>query len=373
MVAAIHSAVKATLDSRTYTGVITPSATTFTIVKGGTGGNIIAGSIYEFSYKPTPVSETTINVYARTGQDGDQFNAGRGNVSVRSFDIPSRSMLSDRIEVYQPATYAVYELGVWVMGGSVWLYTYERLRSDPSNTSLARVCVLKSTDGLVGRAFSAPVVQSFNSLIILHSVINADAGGVNKRAIMGYSNPQGLHRCEVSANGTFSTPVRLWTLANATEGYAVNADNNGTVIDVFRVDTGGFLMQSVSTDWGLTFSAPVSTGIGAATKAKPTPYLTLTPNFGNRVTTMFNDRGNGNRDLASALNPVSNVLSATWNATNFIGAPATQGNGNGCVVSVNAREYLYVVAKENLPNTDLYWWTMKDNFTTYNVPPNPWR
>lgn len=366
MIGAIHASAKAVIDVGEYTNSIIPGTSpSFTNTVGGTGGVVSLNPVYEFGYKFLRKNAKIINVFSRTGEDGNQQTVGLGGIIVRSFDAVSKTMLSDRVEVYNDPNYCVFEYLPYSTGSEIWIYTHERLRSDPNNASLARTCLIKSTDGLVGRSFAAPVVQTaWNDYIVPLNIL-PDASGQNY-LYLGKGSPAGLRRATVAADGSLG-PISSALIAapGLTEGYIVSVAP-GTFLGVFRLDGGGFLQQASSADYGATWTALSSTGIGAAASAKITPTLMRCLNRPGNVITVFNDRGNGNRDLASSGNPIASALAGTWVATNFVGSPATQGNGGAFPINIDTQEYLYVVARQTGSPvvTDLIYWVIKDRYAT---------
>jgi hypothetical protein len=366
MIGAIHARAKAVIDAGTYSNLIIPGTSpSFTNTVGGTGGIVSLNPVYEFGYKFLRKDENTINVFSRTGEDGDQQTTGLGGIIVRTFDQLSKVMLADRVEIYNDPTYCVFEYLPYSTGSEIWIYTHERLRSDPNNTALARTCLIKSTDGLVGRTFAAPVVQSAWNDYIVPLKILPDSSGQNYLYV-GKGSPAGIRRCTVAVDGTLGAiSAALISASGLTEGYIISV-SPGTFLGVFRLDGGGFLQQASSTDYGATWTALSSTGIGAAASAKITPTLMRCLNRPGNLITVFNDRGNGNRDLGSSGNPIASALAGTWVATNFIGSPATQGNGGGFPLNVNNQEYLYVIARQTGSPvvTDMIYWVIKDRYST---------
>ena len=375
MIANLQPRLKTIIDSKTYTNVLTPNvSTSFTNTSGGTGGNVILNSVYEFSYKFTQPSASKINVYSRTGEDGQQQDSGLGTIVVRTFDTTSRTMLDDRIVVYNDPDYCVFEHTFWDRPDGVWIYTNERLRADVNNAAAGRNCLLKSTDGKIGRAFGAPIVQAAVTDYIVPLNVIPDAGGQNYLYI-GKGAPAGLRRAAVAADGTLSAMSdRLISASGLTEGSIVDL-GSGTFLGVFRLDGGGFLQQASSTDYGATWTALSSTGIGAATGAKITPKLLKCMNRPGNLMTMFNDRGSSNRDRGSSNNPIASALSGAWVAPSFIGTPSTQGNGGGVGIDIDRNEYLYCVAQQTGSPvvTNLIWWIIRDSYSTKVQNLNAWQ
>lgn len=380
---ALHSVVSNVLSSLTDTTSIVPNtATPAAVSKGGTGGLSIVNTFYEFGYKQTEGPNSyTVNLYSRTGQDSYQQVTNSGTIAVRTFDIPGLVLNNDRTVVYNDANYAVFEYLPVAVGTEIWIWTYERLRSDPTNTVTARICFLRSLDGLTGRVFAAPVVQTLPNVgqITFHSVIKGAADGSIKYLILGYGSPAGLRRCNINlSTGELTNLTLVATKSSLSEGGEINIDNSGTIISLSRVDSGGYLQQSVSTDWGLTFSTPVDSLVGASTSPKPTPCVVMTANRPGNLTVSFNDRGAGNRDKLVTFTSKSNALALSYQTSVFIGTPATQGNSGLRVVDGRLGLYLYVCAKENgepvgTTTTTLLYWVMKDQYVTNFVEPAPWR
>lgn len=375
MIGPIHDSAAARIAAATYTNAFEFAAQSITVANGGTAGNTILNPVYEFSYKFTRPSADQINVYARTGEDGQQSVSGLGGIVVRTFDIPSRSMLSDRVEVYNDPDYCVFEHAFWDRPDGVWIYTHERLRSDPSNAAAGRICLIKSTDGKRGRSFAPPIVMPWSDYVLPLGVYPGNATGTEQYFYFGGGSPKGVRRSLVSSDGTLSAMSSPLTTASGLTEASIVAWPDGRMLAVIRLDGGGFLQQASSLDYGASWSAVSSTGIGASTGAKVTPKLLRCLNRPGRLITMFNDRGNGNRDVASSGNPAAGAFAGAWAATSFIGTPATQGNGGGVGIDVERSEYLYCCARQTGSPvvTELRWWTIRDNYLTRVQSPAPWQ
>lgn len=375
----IHPAAKSALDGLTNSNVITPNTgAAISVLSGGADGNAVVNTEYELGYKYTKPNDNTINVYARTGQDGTVQTVGNGAIVVRTFDIPSASMLSDRIQIWYDAIWAVYEYMVWDRPNDVWIYLAERARGSSENSAV-RFSLLKSTDGKVGRSFSRAKVLDYvatnAALQIPLSFVKAGAGGTGDYIVLGVGQPAGLRLANILPDGDWGTPSVIVLTNGISEGSFINAPTPGTILGVYRNDSGNSLLAAYSTDFGATWTSNISTGVGAATGAKPTPTLLKCANNPNRVITLFNDRGSLNNDRGSGLNPISAVLANTWNSTITINGTATQGNGQLVEIGKSTSKYLYCVPKEVGSSpvlTDLRWWVLQENYTK-SVSPNPWR
>jgi len=372
MISAIHAAVKASLDAKTYTARAYPTGTSISVVKGGPTSVRVTNPVFEISYKLAPVSASTINVYCRTGADTFQYLTGYGEVVCRTFDIASRDFNNDRAVVYTDATYCVYEALPWVINGKIFLFTHERLRSDPTNTATARNCVMVSTDGLVGKSFSAAVVASFTNYVIPSSVIT-NSDGTYSIIYGAAAAPTGIYKAAISTayDGTLTGFGQVSTNVGSEGGY-LNLDASGTVMGLYRFDAGAPLRAIKSTNWGAAWSAFANT-IGAATGAKVTPKLIRCAGDATKSIVSFNDRGNGNFDYVSSLNTDASLTA------NSLRAPArlsdttnSLGNSSICVLSSADRSYLCVATATgsgNNPN-QMFWWIFTDSL---NVIPAPWQ
>lgn len=384
---AIHAAVKAALDAKTYTGNIVPNnTTTATVVVGGTSGVAIPYSVYDWGFKFIRVSDTTINVYSHTGSDQQAGDAGTGAMRMRTFDIPTQTMNNDGIEFQLDDTYYIQEHHPVVLGGSIYIYLVELLRAEVNVVANRRVRMIKSTDGLVGRSFGAPInltqgdpnEAALKNASVIHEIYNGNADGSIKYLNRGSGSPAGLRRQTVGPDGVLSDTTLINAASGYSEGSTLNLDNTGRVLDINRINTGAKLQQCYSADWGASWSPLVDTNIGAATGAKVTPSMCKSASRGDRVTVFFNDRGDSSRDVISALNPIDAVGVASapaWNPTTYLGAVGTQGNGAGCVADRKKGTYLYCVADEIVSGetTRMLYWVAKDNYTTKQVQPAPWR
>ncbi|WP_413457162.1 hypothetical protein [Herbaspirillum huttiense] len=372
MIGPIHAAVKAGLDAKSYAARTYPTGTSISVIKGGPTGVRPLNPVYELSYKPVPVSSATINVYCRTGSDGYQHLAGFGEVVVRTFDTGKRDFNADRTVVYTDANYCVYELLAWSINGSIWLFTHERLRSNPTSTASARNCVMVSTDGLQGKAFAPAVVCSFSNYVIPSSVLTNN-DGASSVVYGGAGTSPGIYKALVNTtyDGTLSSFSQVSTNI-ASEGSYLNMDTAGTVIGVYRTDTGAPLRMTRSTNWGSSWSGYANT-IGASAGAKVTPKLIRCAGDASRVIVSFNDRGSGNFDYISSLNADAGL------AANSLRAPArlsdlaiSNGNGSICALSASDRSYLCIAASlmGNNAANNMIWWIFCDSV---NVAPAPWQ
>lgn len=381
---AIHSAVAAALGGKTNTNVITPNTTTsFTTVSGGGPGNAIVNAFYEYKFQMTRQSENLMNVYSTNGSDSTIMNAGNGGLSVRTFDIPSQAMMNDRTQVYIDASYYMTEYIATVVNNSVWIFTFEFLRASPGVYGSTRVMFMQSTDGLVGRAFTAAVqvgsgYAGDGNASVFHGVINGSADGLTRYLMRGQGGANGLRRSNMSGTGVLSNTTLVASKSGFSEGACINLDNTGRILDIARIDSGDFLQQCYSNDWGVTFSQPISAGFTAATQAKVTPSLMKTASRGDMVSAFFCDRGNASREQGCAFNQINSVGVASapsWNPITFVSSVATQGNGQCVVIDRTKGLYLYCTAVETNAGatTDFRWWVIRDNYTTKQVSPAPWQ
>ncbi len=372
MIGPIHTAIKASLDSRTYTNRTYPTGTSISVIKGGPTSIRVANPVFEISYKLVPISASTINVYCRTGADNFQYLPGYGEVVCRTFNTSIRDFNNDRTVVYSDANYCVYEALPWVINGSIFLFTYERLRSDPTNPAVARNCVMVSTDGLVGKSFGPAVVASFTNYVIPSAVITNSDGTLS--IIYGAAAaPTGIYKAAISTSydGTLTGFAQVSTNV-ASEGGYLNIDGSGTVMGLYRFDAGAPLRATKSTNYGVSWTAFTNT-IGAATGAKVTPKLIRCSGDSTRTIVSYNDRGAGNFDYVSSLNTDASLTSYSLRSpARFSDTTNSLGNSSICALSSADRSYLCVVTSTgsgNSPN-NMYWWIFTDSV---NVIPAPWR
>lgn len=370
MIGNIQKVIKPILAGATYQPYGFPSQSAIGVEQGNGNGVQRFNPEYEISYKFTEVSDTVLNCFVRTGADNFQHVAGFGNIVLRTFDKTNKKFNDDRGYVYQPSLYCVYELFPFIYQGSVYIATYERLRSDPTNEALGRNCILKSTDGLVGRNFGAPVVQSF----INYSVPSAFCDGPSNTKYLYFGvqtvGVTGLYRALFSADGTLSGFSSV-LLTQLSENSILNIDNAGNMLCVYRINTGNRLFQTRSSNYGATWTAGVSTGLGAATGAKVTPSMHFSKTNPTRINLAFNDRGAGNRDFVTTGTLATNALTPSWRLLSSF-STTRNTNGNGELYPINEKGDLIYVAQSasatNDPN-NVFYWIFNEGF---NVDRRPW-
>lgn len=370
MLSNIQPAIKTILDGATYQPYSFPSQSAIGIEQGNGNGVQWTNPEYEISYKFVDISESLLNCYVRTGADNYQHFAGFGNVVLRTFDKVNQKFNDDRGYVYQPTDYCVFELYPFIYQGSIYIATYERLRSDPTNEALGRNCIIKSNDGLVGRSFNAPVVQSFINYAVPSAFCDGPSG--SKYIYYGVQTVgvTGLYRALFSADGTLSGFASVF-LTQLSENSIVNTDNIGGMLCVYRINTGNRLFQTRSTNYGQTWTAGVSTGLGAATGAKVTPSMHFSKTNPTRLNVAFNDRGNGNRDFITTGTLTTNANSASWRLlSTFSTTRSTNGNGEFYPIN-NQGDCIYIAQSASATNdpNNVFYWIFNEGF---NVNPRPW-
>lgn len=304
-----------------------------------------------------PVNDEITSQYFRTGADDYQGTDSHGTVGVRSF-LKSKLRFSgdpaDRQIVYSPTLWAVWEHCEYQIDGKVWMVTTERLRTD--STQIRHMLQI-STDGLIGRAFGAPVelAAAAGTNHTWHQAPITDKDGVTW-IYLSSPSPSGLYRWQVDkANGLLINYERRSTQAQS-EGCILQVDKAaGKLINVFRVDAGDYLRQQTSSDNGATWTASVSTGLGS-TGVKVQPRI-IEDADGN-VAVAFMDRGGGNYDYISLGTTKANAFANVYRAVKAISLTTTNGNGDLFVLDKAKGLYLYTcisTSAANAPNNSYYW------------------
>jgi hypothetical protein len=372
----LHAAAAQVLAGQTYTPYAYPSPAQITNTKGVGVQQQRPTPEYEIGYHTTRVDSNTLNVYNRTGADSYQQTTGYGNVVVRSFLIDILSFngsASDRQYVYQPATWAVFEHCEYVINGSIWMFTTERLRTD---TNQIRVMVQISTDGLVGRSFGAPIAVTSggtpvtDNLLYCANVITDTSG--NTWIYFSCESPTGLYRIQVNPafDGTFSNYSRVST-QTMSEACVATVDGTGKLVCVYRAGTATYLQQITSANNGATWTSGVSTGLGLSNGTKVQPRIVQCADPA-RFIVAFSDRGGTQFDKTAPQILKTNAYANVYRQVVQLGAGQTNGNGDVYLLDATTGTYFYIAcnqASNNAANGFSYW-VFKDSLA---VARRPWQ
>jgi hypothetical protein len=376
----IHSAVKSFINTRSYSNSIVPlEYGAANSISGGNAGNQLVNSNYQFNCKLVRIDENTVYCYNRIGEDTGNFQADvtprLGSMVKRKFDIPTKTWSAADVVVYSaPIDWTVHSFKPYIVNGSIWIYATKLVRSTYPQTTGCTNSLFKSTDGLIGESFTETSLGINEQFLDIWALCTAQNG--SKFLIVGNGNPnlQILRSTDGGNTFTVDSSVDMHPGSNhVTEGQFIQLDESpNVIIGVLRDNNGNNLLQTTSSDWGLTWSNPITnTGLGAATGAKVTPKILRAANNPNSVVMYFNDRGIGNRNRLSGVTPISEFISNIQRTTSFIGTQSTQGNGDFLEIDKNNQiylvvTYLSVTNPSGVPsanNTNTVWWLWQDLYT----------
>ncbi len=364
---------------RNYT--LTPSTTAAANLVSGAAGNGNVATQDQYCWHDqyicadanwTKESQTGENwlLFQTTGSDA-QLIAGvtqpTGDIIMRTYTKSTNTMQADYSTIWTDATY--YTSGQIVIrnpGESFYrVYFMKFPRADGSYANqYPALFMMKSTD-LTGATWGTPVAVTSEAYGILGTrFIDTEDPSVKIFPLIRGSNNKPTFLSTSDGGDTFNaTPYSDINYTGGEEATFVKEQGSGRMIGVFRKNTGDYLLQSVSSDYGLTWSALFSTGLGAATGAKVVPVLITSAGFPDRVTAYFYDRGD-NRLKFSSPTLFDDAYTGTWQTEYLLG---TASQGNGCCAVIDAGKAWYIAStnKENGGGafTDQNWWVIKDIYT----------
>ena len=266
----LHDASIQVLNSKTYVPYNFPSKTQIEIIKGTDRAERILNPVYEISYKAVPISNNIVNVYNRTGADGYQQLSGYGEVIYRSFDVINLRFNNDRTLIYSDPDWAVFEVQAQVINGSIYLFNLERLRSDLSQF---RNTILKSTDGLIGKTFTPPIIQSYTDYLIPSEAI--PDGNNDYWIYYGCESPSGLYRAKLNLSDCTTTLYSRVKAITMSECSLAVANLPNRIICVYRINSGNrTLKMLISYDYGATWNIEIDNGLVEVAGTKVRPKIT---------------------------------------------------------------------------------------------------
>lgn len=372
----ISAALDSNVTPRSY--VLTPSITSSSnLVSGSAGnGNVATQTQYmwhdEYACADTGWTKETqtcedVLLFHTTGSDA-QLTAGvtqpTGDILMRHYTKSTNTMSASPATIWTDATY--YTAGLWVQRNAgesflrVYFMKFPRADGGYLNQYPA-LFMMKSTD-LTGATWGTPVAVTSSAYGIFSGFLDTANPSVKIFPLIDGSNNKVTFLSTSDGGDTFNPiPYSSINYTLGAEGRCVNENGGARVICVFRKNSGDYLLQTVSSDYGLTWTPLFSTGMGAATGAKVVPVLIQSAGMPDYVTAYFYDRGD-NRLKISSPTLFSNAYAGHW-ATEYLIGTASQGNGGIFAIDATKHQYIVSTNKENLPNTDMNWWKFKDIFT----------
>lgn len=358
------NAISSILDSS-----VTPHSYTYTYgstssVSGGNSGTTNASSVYEWGTSIFQTGADTIVMIDRDGSDAQYAAFYEGAVWLRTFTISTLTWsAATKVIDFAGSGYQILWCSARVEGDHLIIYLNKTRTADQTK---GLVTMIESTD-LTGSSWGSEI-----------SVIPEQTGQIGIIAkLMTTSNP--AINYNIMITGQAGTNWSLYQVSNGgrtlTFDHVMQASatwselgfTNYTALKkmaVARVAAGGYLAQTNSTDGGLTWSTPVSTGLGNSTGTKVTPSIQNAAGSSNRFMTVFYDRGS-NR-LSYENTNADAAFNNTWSAAGFIGTTNGQGNGDFLpYIDANGyKRYLVVMPKEITTTTiNLLWWILQDNYS----------
>lgn len=356
------------LSLATYSNVIatTTPATASNVITGSTTGTSIVNSSYFFSGNLCRMSADKVLFVAHDGvDDGESINDGK--LSQQTFTI-STSSWGSITTAYDPGA-GKNCLGPQTFSrgnGTLWSFFTEFTTANSATTSVLKRMI--SMD--YGVTWAAPTtIKTFVTGFSQATNLLTFANDANRMLLIvsGYASPD-IQLLESTNGGTsFPTTITLYGGGLTLSECSVVNINDTNLIAVLRDDAGNRLLMSKSVDGGATWSAPASTGLGAATGVKVQPRIYKAAGRNDRLIVLFYDRGDSRFKWLSTTT-VTNALANTWDATYLLGTGA-RGYGDICVIDEINKTYLVTNDKEILAiECDRLWWTVKDIYASSIYP-----
>ncbi|MBW9334584.1 exo-alpha-sialidase [Herbaspirillum sp. RU 5E] len=366
----IHAASAAVIAGQTYAPYNYPSPSQLTQLRGVGLQVPLATPEYEIGVHML-ANGNQINFYTRTGADSYQQTTGYGNVVCRTFYKDLLAFGVDRTVVYAPVDWAVFEHCEYIINGKVWMFTTERLRAD---TAQIRVMVQISTDGLAGRSFGTPIAVSSGGTAVTDNLLYCAVPITDNTGKLwiyfSCESPTGLYRIQVNPafDGTFTGYAKV-SSQTMSEACVADVDGAGKLVCVYRAGTATYLQQMTSSNYGATWTAGVSTGLGLSngTKVQPRIIESADP---LRFIVAFSDRAAQQYDRVVPL-----VLKTSAFANSYRSAVQLWGgqtNGNGDIIVLDAAKRLYLIAATNSASNNaangISWGVFADSTATGRRP-----
>ena len=399
---AINSAVQAVLATKTYTNVVNMNAYgASNLISGGSTGNVIAstdGITYQYARTLLNTGNGKILMFPFVGEDGDIAQPA-GSITRYEFDIQSRAWsanfqmaLDTRTAVFVDASspitnYTIHDHHAFMVNGKIRIYMTMANR-DSYVTQVSSVFMIESTDGLIGKAFTAPqLIKPYytGGQATVSGLISSGTAGVSWLIVAGdlvTRSTYAIHIDDATGLATGGSTTIVGAVNYIGEADFVRIDAN-RVIGVIRDNTGAGLKMVTTTDNFATPVTPVlcqvSGGgtVGISTGTKVTPKLRICGNNPNTLMCIFNDRGDTSKTKIVKAS-IANAFANVWEAPYTFGNSATQGNHAFDFVDETKGLFMVVgtlqvtnVVNPNVPSnhyTNLLWWLLQDKYSSVISP-----
>ena len=340
------------------------------VVTGGSAGNTLTNSVYEFNGVLVQIDDNTVLKFDRIGSDSDTDPRGIiTRIACTLNAAKTTCTWGSETNIFDPGTdYSVANFFVRNKGDSLWMYIIKYPVSDLTHSVIT---LIKSTD-IQGTSWGA------ETTIRADQVGRPNFGGwlttasasINYLVLIGDSSICricALQNSDADATDTFTAGPTFLTGGTTDwgEGTCVNI-SGGRIICVLRDNSsspGHYLTQVNCTSYGQSCTAPTSTGLGTAGGIKVTPKLIQAAGHSDRLVTYFYDRGDA-RAKISGPTLEDSAFNGNWIPIYLIGTNS-QGNGNITVIDSTNFKYLIYTAKQvGTPGaggtTNTLWWILKD-------------
>lgn len=402
---AIHAAVKANLDTKTYTNSVNINAySTSNNINGGVSGNNIAGdgTTYRYARKVVNTENGKILMFPFIGEDNDAV-LPTGSVDRYEYDIASKTFSPVINRIFNAATvvfptgypvtnWIIHDHSVYLVNGQLRMY-FSANNRDSYASNVSALFMIKSTDGVAGLTWTDPVeVGPYHTdgIPTMGGLIPSGTPGISWLMVVGDTTTSARSCYCINIDDATGLRISEGPMIKATapftigEGEFVRCDAN-RVVGIIRNNAGSGLYMMTTTDnfatqGTLTLMKDTSLNtIGAATGAKVTPKIMLCLNNPNRIIIYFNDRGDSSRTKLSGAT-IDNAFANVWDTPTYLGTIGNQGNASFEAIDVKTQTYLCATSLQKtnatgIPSahyTGLIWWIWQDLYTK-SISPVPYQ
>ena len=330
-----------------------------------TGPTTIVNTNYVFNGMLAKTGADTIIIFDREGTDDGTANDS--DIVMRAFTISSQTWGS-LTTVHDPgAGRCVQSLGARVVGSQIHVYFAEHPSGDTTETEIK---LIKSTD-LTASSWGSPTViytAAGGAFVQPSTLVDTSVSTVKYLVLAGYETGKKVHLLKSNDSGTTFTAgdvILYGGAANYSEASCVYIGNE-TIVCHIRDDAGTYVLQSVSTDDGATWSTPTAqTALGASTQQKVQPRLYY-DSTKNSLIAVYYDRGDGR--LKISVTGVIDALANNWNATENLGSLNGRGYPDIAPMDSPARNFLIQYAREiSSSRADTVWFKYNNLYQTITV------
>lgn len=284
-----------------------------------------------------------------------------GDIVFRTYTKSTNTMGTGVTTAWTDATYQANEILAYRVPSESFVRIYFSMATRATPLVNLGIYCIKSTD-LTCASWGSPVQCISGDIRQPWCFVDLEGG--SKALVCGETGAALGGKVTLFSTSDFDTFTQYSQISgtSSTNGEGgVVGDGNGRMIAIMRKNTGDFLLQSVSSDWGLTWSSIFSTGLGASTGAKVKPRLKIAAGYHDRIMPYFYDRGD-NRLKIGTPTKFDDAYLGTWLSTYLIGTSA-QGNGGFEVIDETLLQYIVSNQSGTEPTNDFRWWKFKDIYS----------